>query len=279
MNLNKNSNNSFCKFEPNFFHYNRDLSSNMSRPHFHKNYEIYYLISGQRRYFIENEIYDVYPGDIILIPEMQVHKVWNPPDSRTIEYHERFLLTPRKESIPEIFLSCFNTHLYRLPEDAKETILQCFYDLQEHSGRIDEYSDAYNYANLVKILCTIARLPESAKHTSVLSKNDLLMQEAAQYIRTNCSGPLTLGELAKKYSFTKEYFSTIFKETTGFGFNEYLNQMRVSKAIELLNTTSLPITEISAECGFNDSNYFATVFKKIVGTTPNLFRPKRAKEN
>ena len=105
------------------------------------------------------------------------------------------------------------------------------------------------------------------------------MQEAAQYIRTNCSEQLTLNELAKKYSFSKEYFSTIFKETTGFGFNEYLNQMRVSKAIELLNSTSLSITEISAECGFNDSNYFATVFKKIVGTSPNLFRPKRVKGN
>ena len=55
--------------------------------------------------------------------------------------------------------------------------------------------------------------------------------------------------------------------------------MRVSKAIELLNSTSLSITEISAECGFNDSNYFATVFKKIVGTSPNLFRPKRVKGN
>ena len=273
------TNNSFCKFEPIFFHYNRNLSSNMPRPHFHENYEIYYLISGRRRYFIENEIYDVYPGDMILIPEMQVHKVWNTPDVGPNEYHERFLLTPRKEDIPEKYLPCFNTHLYRLPEDAKKTILDCFHTLQANSNKIDEYTEDYNLANLVKILCTLARLPESSKHTSLLSKNDILMQEAAQYIRTNCSEQLTLNELAKKYSFSKEYFSTIFKETTGFGFNEYLNQMRVSKAIELLNSTSLSITEISVECGFNDSNYFATVFNKIVGTSPNLFRPKRVKGN
>lgn len=251
----------------------------MPRPHFHENYEIYYLISGQRRYFIENEIYDIYPDDMILIPERQVHKVWNSPDIDANEYHERFLLTPRKEDIPEKFLPCFDTHLYRLPEDAKKIILQCFEDLKANSNKLDEYTTDYNRANLIKILCTLARLPESAKHTSLLSKNDLLMQEAAQYIQTNCSSQLTLGEIAAKFSYSKEYFSTIFKETTGFGFNEYLNQMRISKAIELLNTTSLPITEISAECGFNDSNYFATVFKKIVGVTPNLFRPKRAKEN
>lgn len=277
--MNHKKENSFYKIEPTFFHYNRDLSSNMPRAHFHKSFELYYLISGKRRYFIENEIYDVLPGDMILISGMQIHKVWNAPDTDIHEFHERYLLTPMKEDIPDKFLPCFDTHLYRLPEDAKETILQCFHSLRENSTRNDEYTQDLNQANLITILCTLARLPKSSKHTSMLSRNDLLMQEASQYIKNHCHEPLTLNQVAQKYSFTKEYFSTIFKLTTGSGFNEYLTQMRISKSIDLLNTTSLSITEISSLCGFNDSNYFSTCFKKNLGVTPRQFRPKIAKRN
>lgn len=277
--MEKSSNNAFHTSEPFFFHYNRDLSSNMSKPHFHETYEIYYLISGQRRYFIENELYDVYPGDMILIPGMKIHKVWNTPSVSHHDYHERFLLTPKREDIPDIFLPCFDTHFYHLPQDARETILECFHSLQADSKNHDAYTTYYNHANLVKILCTLARLPASAKHTKQLSKNDLIMQDAALYIKNNCSSQLKLNEIAEKYYFSKEYFSTTFKEATGFGFNEYLNQMRISKSIDLLNDTSLSITEISDACGFNDSNYFATVFKKIMGGSPKQFRPRHNRQD
>ena len=274
--MNQTTSNSILT-EPFFFHYNRGRSANMPAPHIHESYEIYYLISGQRRYFIENEIYDIYPGDIILIPGMKPHKVWNTPTVSVKEHHERFLLCPKKEEIPDIFLPCFDTHFYHLTDEANAIILECFQSLRANSSIHDAYTSYYNHANLTKILCTLARLPIAAKHTKQFSKNDQIIQDATLYIQNNCSQQLKLADMADKYFLSKEYFSTIFKETTGFGFNEYLNQMRISKAIELLNTTSLSIIEISAACGFNDSNYFSTVFKKLMGGPPNKFRPKRNK--
>lgn len=272
----KKSGNAFYLFEQDFFHYNRSLSTSMPKAHFHETYEIYYLIDGKRRYVIEDKMYDIYPGDMILIPEMVTHKVWNSPDTQADEYHARYLLTPKKEDIPEIFLPCFDTHFYRLTENEKKVIVNCFEDLQRNQKK-DEYSPYYNQANLVKILHTLAKSKASTKLNSHFTQKDIRMQEAATYIKNNCSQQITLEELAMRYSFTKEYFSTIFKETTGFGFNEYLNQMRISKSMNLLTGTTLTVTEISTQCGFNDSNYFSAVFKKITGMPPQKFRKIQAK--
>ena len=267
----RKSGNAFYLFEESFFHYNRSQSISMPRAHFHETYEIYYLIDGKRRYVIEDKIYDIYPGDMILIPEMVTHKVWNSPDTQSDEYHARFLLTPKKEDIPEIFLPCFDTHYYHLTKDEKKVIVNCFEDLQQNQKK-DEYTAYYNQANLIKILHTLAKSKASANLQSDFTPTDIRMQKAATYIKEHCSEPISLERLATQYSFTKEYFSTIFKETTGFGFNEYLNQMRIAKSITLLTTTSLSITEISNQCGFNDSNYFSAVFKKIIGMPPQKFR-------
>lgn len=272
----KKSGNAFYLFEQDFFHYNRSLSTSMPKAHFHETYEIYYLIEGKRRYVIEDKMYDIGPGDMILIPEIVTHKVWNIPDTDANDYHARFLLTPKKEDIPDIFLPCFDTHFYHLTEDEQTVIVNCFEDLQRNQ-KIDKYTHYYNQANLIKILHTLAKSQSTSRADTNLTRNDIRMQEAATYIKAHCAEPITLEELACRYSFTKEYFSTIFKETTGYGVNEYLNQMRIAKSISMLTTTSLSIMEISHQCGFNDSNYFSAVFKKIIGIPPQKFRKVQAK--
>lgn len=265
------SGSAYYQFEQSFFHYNRSQSTSMPKAHFHETYEIYYLIEGKRRYVIEDKMYDIGPGDMILIPEMVTHKVWNNPDPDAKDYHMRFLLSPKKEDIPELFLPCFDTHFYHLNESERKVIVNCFEDLQRNQEK-DEYTYYYYQANLIKILYTLTKSKSSSKSDMHLTRNSIRMQEAATYIKDHCAESITLEEIAYKYSFTKEYFSTIFKETTGYGVNEYLNQMRIAKSINLLTTTSLSIMEISYQCGYNDSNYFSAVFKKIIGMPPQKFR-------
>lgn len=270
--------NNFYTYNAPFFNYKKAFSTNVTEAHFHKHYEIYYLLSGHRRYFIENEIFDIMPGDIVLIPEMTTHKVLHTSDSNSHEYHERFLLSPKREDIPEIFLPCFDTHFYRLPKEARVEIEACFQSIQARSEIRDAYTAYHNKANLMKILCVLACLPVVNEPAPLLSKKDLLMQEAALYIKNNFTRPLSLEELAQKFSFTKEYFSVLFKETTGFGFSEYVSQMRIAQATNLLISTSLSVTEIGSMCGFNDSNYFSKVFRKITGYSPIEFRRTHQQE-
>ena len=273
----KNTLDAYYQFEHTFFHYNRCQSISMSKPHFHDRYEIYYLIEGKRRYVIENQLYDLNPGDMILIPEMVPHKVWNTPDTSPEEYHARFLLSPKKEQIPEVFLPCFDKPYYHLTPEERAIVLATFDDLQRYQQK-DMYTPYLHHASLTKILYILTKHSSSGTHDTHFTPRELRMQEAATYIKENCSQPITLEELAQKYSFAKDYFSTAFKKIIGFGFNEYLNQMRITKATQLLINTKLTIIQISQQCGFNDSNYFSAVFKKITGVPPKDFRKEHRKE-
>jgi len=97
------------------------------------------------------------------------------------------------------------------------------------------------------------------------------MQDAAKFITGNCRLELSHEFLSKKYSMSPSHFSKQFKHITGVGLSEYINVSRISLAEKLLVKTNKTITEIAGECGFNDSNYFASVFKQIKGITPKKY--------
>jgi len=64
----------------------------------------------------------------------------------------------------------------------------------------------------------------------------------------------------------------VFRKATGQTPIEYLLRLRIQKAMELLRNSSLSITEIALEVGFNDSNYFTRQFRRVLGETPRSFR-------
>ena len=80
---------------------------------------------------------------------------------------------------------------------------------------------------------------------------------------------LTLPNVAKHFFISPEHLSRMLKKETGFGFSEYLNLLRLQYAETLLQQSgNLSISEISEQCGFNDSNYFSVKFKKQYGISP-----------
>ena len=64
------------------------------------------------------------------------------------------------------------------------------------------------------------------------------------------------------------YFSRCFKNVTGKTFKEYLNMVRINHAQRLLATTTLSVTQVALECGYNNISYFIAVYKSLKGETP-----------
>ena len=71
------------------------------------------------------------------------------------------------------------------------------------------------------------------------------------------------------------YISRLIKEQTGKNYTELLTEMRVGKAVELLEQTNLYVYEIADRVGYRNLKYFYKVFKKATGGSPNDYRPKR----
>lgn len=90
---------------------------------------------------------------------------------------------------------------------------------------------------------------------------------------------VSIESAAKTVHFSVSYLRQIFKEVTGESFNEYLIRKRMEKAGELLQNTSMKITDVAESCGYDNQRYFASSFKKYYGCTPTDFKSIVTKEH
>lgn len=105
------------------------------------------------------------------------------------------------------------------------------------------------------------------------SKDDYdLIVQAKRYINANLSEDLSVSDIAASLSVTSNYFSRLFKKSTGQGCNEYIVEKRIEKAKVLLETTNFKILKICEMVGYHDTNYFSLAFKKQTGIAPSNYR-------
>ena len=101
-------------------------------------------------------------------------------------------------------------------------------------------------------------------------------QTTIKYLRENVENNYTfdisMQEVAEDMGYSDAYFSKLFKQYFNQNFTAYLTEYRIKKAKELLTDTNNSIKDISRMVGYEDSNYFAKIFKRIVGEIPSKFR-------
>lgn len=100
------------------------------------------------------------------------------------------------------------------------------------------------------------------------------IKKSIKYIKENYNSKLTLEKVANYVHLNPQYFSRIFKNETRISFTDYLNRIKIEKAIELLVSTSYPAYKIAVETGFSDASYFNKIFVEVMGMTPCKYRRK-----
>lgn len=261
----------------------------MKNAHFHPVYEIYYLISGTRKFFIESDIYNISKGTLVLINKNVMHQTTYTSDmvnERTYilfnDNHISYLIEKYgREKINE----CFKQKIFPIPIQRREYVEGVISQLYNEYKNRDEFSERLMECYLNELMIFLIRYKmhiangdysiNVLNNTISLSSCDESIQTAAKYIMENYNKNLTLSNVAYKVNMSSTYFSKKFKEVTGFGFKEYLLNVRIKKACELLLETRLSVTEIAYKIGFNDSNYFGDVFKKSRGISPLKYRKNR----
>ena len=108
-------------------------------------------------------------------------------------------------------------------------------------------------------------------------KSNSIIGMAKDYIRGNYNRDISLDDVSRAVNISPYYFSKIFKENTGENFIEYLTNIRIDKAKELLGTTEYSMKEICSMVGYSDPNYFSRSFKKNVGVTPTEYKEGRGR--
>jgi YesN/AraC family two-component response regulator len=98
------------------------------------------------------------------------------------------------------------------------------------------------------------------------------VRPAINFIETHYSEPLTLADIAKAAHLSVSRLSHIFREQTGITIVDYLTNVRINHAKQLLLSTSKSCTEICFEAGYNNQSYFTRTFRQITSLTPRQFR-------
>lgn len=109
-------------------------------------------------------------------------------------------------------------------------------------------------------------------HQKKQKKNWKLINEIEKYMRDNLQDNITLRDVANRFSFSPNYLGFMFKEGKGKNFSEYVVELRMEKASNLLKDPTIKIYEVASQVGYRHLPYFSKQFKETYGITPNDYR-------
>lgn len=101
-----------------------------------------------------------------------------------------------------------------------------------------------------------------------------LVREAVSYLKKNTDKAISLNEIAGHVHLSPFYFSRLFKKVMSVNFGEYLLNIRLERAKELLLSNDWPVSNVAEAAGYSDPSYFAQIFKKKTGITPTEYRAR-----
>lgn len=256
----------FCKVD--------EVSSVMPRAmHVHENLvEVLLVYEGSGIYTIDNNKYIAKKGDLIFYNSGVVHDEFGGNGSNLGTYclgisNLKILKLGDNKIIEDNYCPIINCNEYF------DDILSMF-DIIRKSIDVDGIHVAEFSNFLVQALVVKFRIIIEKNGDVKQIKEPSLVTKVKIYIDKNYNENISLKSIAEAVNANQYYLSHIFKEETGFSPMQYVTRRRIGEAQNLLINTQLSITEIAANVGYNNSNYFQNVFKKIVGYTPGSYRKR-----
>lgn len=128
------------------------------------------------------------------------------------------------------------------------------------------------YSDLEKSLVNAVNVIEENKLSKNISKYNDIVKQVISYLNRHFSEEIKLKDVSDMLYINTNYLSIIFKKTMGKTFSQYLTEIRMKEACELLNHTAYSIEEVCGKVGYTDYYSFIKAFKKINGITPGKFK-------
>lgn len=251
---------------------------NYHSQHVHDFFEVLYLFSGERYFFINDRIFKMTAGDLIIINPNVLHKATSdqsPNCEGILLYFQEGFLAPNhsvQETLNPLFAG--ETIFINLPINERSPIEDLFLKMLQEDRNKDAGYQLALQGLLLQLIVILGRHLKASnvpsfEHPSPMHEK---ISEIAQFINQNYSEALSLTALANRFYISPSYLSKVFKETTNFTFVEYLNNVRVKEAKRLLLESRKKVVEIAAEVGFGSVTHFGRVFKEITGNSPLFYR-------
>lgn len=257
--------------------HNRDPYFRTMEFHAHDFLELYYFLDGSVTYYIEDQVYDLCPGDLLIIPAGKMHR---PVIANEHAAYERMVLWITPQYLQSIDspagdlqknLQKVGEHGYCVPFRGDETVfvtalLKKLLYMQKND------TDPKFCAGAVELyLWTIFR---SYGVIDTTHRNETqVVPQVIRYITEHFSEPLTLEDIAAEFFVSKSYLNRHFKAYTNSTVYAYIMALRLTHARRMLRE-GIPAVEAGRECGFSDYSTFYKAFKTQTGLSPQQFKSR-----
>lgn len=239
----------------------------------HDKYEIFYLKSGTIRYIVEGTVYDLKPGEIILIGLHELHSV--KIDFSTT--YDRYVLQFAKNALPlnnsviNVMERVFAPKHRVIPAEIVKQFkcLSYFKKLESLCLNEDDmYFQSNLIANILLLMIEINRAFELSFTTnSGQQKNNDIIENVISYIEKNIEKSITLEDLEKQFYISKYYISHIFSNHMNISIKQYIVRKKIFYADSLIQK-GVSANEASQKVGYAYYASFFHNYKKIIGHSP-----------
>lgn len=245
----------------------------MLNMHYHNSAEIFYIIKGEREYFVGDEFFKLEEGDMILIPKGSLHRTAGKAASRFLINFSPEYLTRYFTLEALVALDMNRPFVFRPNSSHKETLDTLFNSFYNEYGRISKEESSADSAVLAgylyQILFTISYSPNTYVREDY---SDSRIGSIVKYINENYGSISDIEEIANKFYISKYHLCRLFSKNLGVSIITYLNTIKIRKACEMIKDGKESITDIAMNCGFNSSSYFCKVFRAEKGVSPSEYK-------
>lgn len=255
----------------------RDSSFSMKDTHSHSFYEIFFLINGTCLLQIGKEHYTLKAGNLAIISPNTPHRTsyanTATAERVSLEFSENYLNWLCKNWGEHWILEKLKSNVFEPAESESRNIEFILNNINAETKKDELFKNEFIELLFSELMLYIIRCNRYSliNDTPKITYNRNI-ELAIDYINANFKRKISLEEVANMLHLNPSYFSKQFKTVNGVGFSEYIANLRIVQSEKLLLETNKSITEIAFECGFENSNYYGDVFKKLNHVSPSEFR-------
>lgn len=268
--------------------YHDNISTAEVAWHWHDELEALTVESGIARVSVNGTDHIVTQGESVFINAGVLHGVWNegaaPCYLQSVVFHPRLVGGGLDSILWQKYLEpllsdpcrpCIHITNRQEWETSASEAIQAAWQVCVSEADGFEFEVRERLSQLIFLL-TKNRTKAEKKPSEKALREGARIKRMLHYIQEHYNGELTLAKIAESASISENECLRCFRSMIGSTPIQYIKQVRIQKAAELLVSTDQKISDIGAACGFQEMSYFAKTFRELKGCTPGEFRRKIA---
>ena len=238
--------------------------------HNHSDYEIFLFLDGDAQYVVEDNIYTLEPGNLIIVRKHELHRIYH----NSCKPYRRMILMVSPDFFQQNACASYEAQFLNAPLGTGHKISA---DNVRSSGLYDAFMRYKKYSNdyvlssdapvlkslVVEILYLISQIRD-------FSSSDISMRPIKSvilYLNNHYASDITLDTLQDRFFISKYYLCREFRKATGLTVHEYIRRKRLTRVREL-HAQGMPIGDAALETGFHDYSSFYRAFQKEYAAPP-----------